>query len=172
MAASRAQAVENGTERWIFKGLGNDQSRRDGEGTGKADPLEIGKVRQEINARCVFVPVDGMVIESFDPNVVLVIFRSQIRRPEEAEHRSGEVLARLAGDACAFGRSVGGAESDAQIFDGHGATAGIEVVENEAERIGERLERAVGQARNESFDKSEGEKFESVAQPLQAGNGW
>ena len=168
MAASRAQAVENGTERWIFKGLGNDQSRRDGEGTGKADPLEIGEVGEEINARCVFVAVDRVVVEALDANVVLVIFRSQIRRPEEAEHRSGEVLARLASDTDALGGSVGGAKSDAQIFDGNGAAAGIEVEEDEAERIGQRLEHAVGKARNEGFDKSEAEKFEFVAQAFEA----
>jgi hypothetical protein len=37
--------------------------------------------------------VDGMVVEALNSNVVLVVFRGQIRRPEEAEHRSGEVLA-------------------------------------------------------------------------------
>ena len=98
MAASGAQAVENGTEQWVFKGLGNDQTWRHSEGTGKADPFEIGKVGEEINPGCVFVAVDRVIVESLDANVVLVIFRGQIRRPEEAEHRSGEVLARPAGD--------------------------------------------------------------------------
>jgi hypothetical protein len=66
---------------------------------------------------------------------------------------------------------VGGAECNAQIFDSHSAAARIEVEENEAEQIGKRLERGVGQARNEGFDKSEPEKFELVAQAFKAGNG-
>ena len=172
MATSGPEAVKNGTERWIFKGLGNNQSRRDGEGTSKADPFEIRKVGEEINARRVFVAVDGMVVEALNSNVVLVIFGGQIRRPEQAEHRSSEVLARLARDAGALGGRVGGAECNAQIFDSHSAAARIEVEEDEAERIGNRLESGVGQARNEGFDEFETKKFEFVAQTLETGNSW
>ena len=171
MAASGPEAIKNGTERWIFKGLGNDQSRRDGKGTGEADPLEIRKVGEEINAGRVFVAVNGMVVEALNSNVVLVIFGGQIRRPEQAEHRSSEVLARLARDAGALGGCVGGTECNAQIFDSHSAAARIEVEEDEAERIGKRLESGVGQARHEGLDKFEPEKFEFVAQTLEAGNG-
>jgi hypothetical protein len=56
-------------------------------------------VGEEINPGCVFVAVDRVVVESLNANVVLVIFRGQIRRPEKTEHGSGEVLARLARDA-------------------------------------------------------------------------
>lgn len=65
---------------------------------------------------------------------------------------------------------MGGAESDAQIFNGHGTAAGIDVEEDEAERICERSEHAVGQARDEDLYKFEPKKFEFVAQTLEAGN--
>ena len=109
-----------------------------------------------------------MVVEALDSNVVLVIFRGQIRRPEEAEHRSGEILARFASDAGALGGGVGGSECHAQIFDGHGAAAGIQVEENKSECIGERSEGSVGQARDEGFYKFEPEKFEFVTEAFEA----
>ena len=168
VTASGTQAVENRAEQRVFKSLGDDQPRCDGEGTDKTDPLEIRKVGEEINARRVFVAVDRVVVESLDANVVLVVFRREIRRPEEAEHRSSEILARLAGDERAFSGRVGGAEGDAQIINRHSAATGIEVEENEAERIGKRPKRAVGQAGNEDFDKSESEKFKFVAQAFEA----
>jgi hypothetical protein len=67
---------------------------------------------------------------------------------------------------------VGGAECNAQIFDSHSAAARIEVKENEAEQIGKRLERGVGQARDEGLDEFQAEKFEFVAQTLETGNVW
>ena len=62
------------------------------------------------------------------------------------------------------------AEGDAQIFDGHGTATGIEVEEDEAERIGKRLEGGVGEPRHEGFDKFEPQKFEFVAQAFEAGH--
>ena len=67
---------------------------------------------------------------------------------------------------------MGGAESDSQIFDGYGTAAGIDVEEDEAERICERSERAVAQARDEGFYKFEPKEFEFVAQTLEAGNAY
>ena len=125
---------------------------------------------EKVNAGRTFAAMDGVVIEAFDADVVLVIFQSEIWRPEEAEHGSREILKRLAGYEGSLCRGVGGSECHPQIIYRHRSGAGVQVKKGKPEDVGQRLKRSVGQAWKRGFNELEADELELVSQALEAGD--
>lgn len=126
---------------------------------------------EEINAGRAFATMDWVVIEAFDADVVLIIFRSEIWRPEKAEHGSREILKRLAGYEGSLCRGVGGSECHPQIIYRHRSGAGVQVKKGKPEDVGQRLKRSVGQSWKRGFNELEADELKLVSQTLEAGDG-